>query len=168
MPRQSRKPVRSTRSFGRPSRSLSRNAAALAAWSRRKPRSRPSSRSMTAYRICDDKNGQPMTLFHGIRGSRRIPLDQWVEADVKIVHDGDRGRPYRSGFHVLKEKGTAKRVFVDTFKKLKGRAIVKVQVAMTWPKKHSKHGVTLARHMKISSNDWAKRSRGDHVAKNRR
>ena len=112
---------------------------------------------MNAYRICDEKDGLPLTLFHGIRGSRRIPLDQWVKAEVKVVHDGDKGRPYRSGFHVLKDKGLAKRVLLETFKKLEGRVIVPVQVDDTWPKKHSKHGVTLARRMRIRSIDWAKR-----------
>ena len=111
---------------------------------------------MESYRICDEKNGLPMTLFHGIRGSRKIPLDRWIEADVKTVNE-DKGTPYKSGFHVLRDKEAAKRVLLETFKQLRGRFIVRVEVRDTWPKKHSRHGVILARRMRIRSMDWAKR-----------
>jgi hypothetical protein len=111
------------------------------------------------YRICDEKSGLPHTLFHGIRGSRKIPLGRWVKARVATVHDGDRGRPYKSGFHVLKDRKTAKRVLLDTFKKLKGRVVVKVNVADVWPKRHSKHGVVLARWMRLSKDAWKKREK---------
>jgi len=109
------------------------------------------------YRICEVKDGLPFTLFHGIGGSKRIPMDRWVKARVRTVNDGDRGKPYKSGFHVLKNRGTAKRVLRDTFKKKRGRVVVRVNVADLWPKKHSRHGVMLARYMKLSRNDWNRR-----------
>lgn len=116
---------------------------------------------MTCYRICDEKDGQPMTLFHGIRGSRRIPLGKWVDADVKMVHDGDNGTPYVSGFHSLKDKKTARRVLRETFKKLENRVIVRIRVRNSWPKKHSKHGVILSRQMRIDKEDWWRREKTD-------
>lgn len=121
---------------------------------------------MMCYRICDEKDGKPMTLFHGVNGSRKIPLDEWIEASVKLVHDGsDKGwrmrRRYRSGFHSLKDKKAARRVLRETFKNLENRVIVRVRVKNTWSKEHSRHDVVLSRFLKITKEDWWRREKAD-------
>lgn len=148
-----RKTEKKIRQIVKKVRTVTKNVRAV----KKKARSTGKTSGRVHFRICDVKGGLPHTLFHGIGGSRRIPLDRWVRAKVATVHDGDRGRAYKSGFHVLKDRKTAKRVLRDTFKKLKGRVIVSVNVADVWPKKHSRHGVVLARWMKLSQNAWKKR-----------
>lgn len=114
---------------------------------------------MIAYRIFDNKDGRPHTLFHGVNGSRKLETGKWIEAKVKNVTDGSGLTVYQSGFHVLSTKEEAISVLRDTFKNLDQRVVAKVQVRDTWPKKHSRHGVTLARFMKISEGDWKARQR---------
>jgi len=53
------------------------------------------------YKIFDIRDRKPCTLFHGIDGSRTMPLDTWIEADIKQVKDGTSKTSYESGFHVL-------------------------------------------------------------------
>jgi len=118
-----------------------------------------SKKPFVAYRILDDKDNQPHTLFHGLNGSRKLPLDQWLEAKVGPVSDGSGVTTYLSGFHVLNSRKKAKSVLIDTFKKLDERVLVRVYVKDTWPKEHSKHGVTLARFMKIEKKDWQRRTK---------
>lgn len=108
------------------------------------------------YRIFDEKDGQPHTLFHGLNGSRKLPMDEWLEAKVGPVTDGSGVTTYQSGFHVLKDKELAMDVF-RTFFNPRNRVVVKVRVKETWTKQHSKHKVTLARFMRISKKDWDKR-----------
>jgi hypothetical protein len=113
-------------------------------------------KSKIAYRIFDEKNGEPHTLFHGVNGSRKLPTDKWLEAKVGPVTDGSGVTTYQSGFHVLTDKSKAEEVF-RTFFRLSNRAISKVRVYDTWIKEHSRHKVTLARFMKITKKDWQNR-----------
>ena len=116
----------------------------------------------TYYRILEDRNGKPATLFHGLNGSRTLPLDEWVEAVVKDVHDGSKqkAKKYRSGFHVIPTKKEADAFFDFSFRKKEDRYVVAVLVdedAGIWDKSHSPSNVWLAKRMKITSRSWDKR-----------
>ena len=56
---------------------------------------------MKAYKICEFENGVYKTLFHGINGSRSIPVNTWLASEQKIVKDGTSKTTYESGWHVL-------------------------------------------------------------------
>ena len=116
-------------------------------------------RTQVAYRIFDDKDGLPHTLFHGVNGSRRLPFDTWVEARVGPVTDGSCATAYQSGFHVLEDRGEARKFLARMFKNLGHRVVARVEVRDTWPKAHSRHEVTLARFLRISRKDWARRTK---------
>lgn len=111
------------------------------------------------YKIVEDHNGSPKTLFHGVSGVRTLPFDTWVDADIKWVNDGDSDRYYWSGFHLLETLEEA----IDYLRKFKRRAdkaIVKVTIdtkKKLWRKTHSPHNVWLAETMKISKRQWDKR-----------
>jgi hypothetical protein len=111
------------------------------------------------YRIFDDIDGQPATLFHGVRGSRKLLLDQWHEAAVKPVTDGSGVTVYQSGFHVLPRIEDVA-IFLRKFRHLENRVIAKVEIdvdAGIWPKTHSKSPIILAKKMRIRKSDWEKR-----------
>jgi hypothetical protein len=52
------------------------------------------------YRLFQIKNNKPLTLFHGVDGSRTLPLSTWVTASQKLVSDG--GQEYVGGFHCMR------------------------------------------------------------------
>lgn len=114
------------------------------------------------YRIFDDLNGTPATLFHGVNGSRKLPLDEWVDATVKPVTDGSGVTVYQSGFHVITDLKETKKFLLKRFKHIEKRVIARVEVdedAGTWPKSHSPHPVLLVKRMRIKKADWARRVR---------
>ena len=116
------------------------------------------------YRIFDDIDDLPRTLFHGVHRSRKLPLDEWIEAEVKYGQDGSgqKKKRYKTGFHMVDSEAAALK-FLDTMFKYKNQRVVcRVLVdetAGTWPKPHSRHGITLVKRMKITSTAWAKRAR---------
>ena len=114
---------------------------------------------MKAYRLCRDKDGEPYTLFHGVNGSRKLSLGEWIEAEQKMVHDGSAGTPYLSGFHVMPEIPDINRL-LRLFKNLDDLVIVEVKVdGETRPKAHSRHNIILAEKMLIPTEMWAQRVR---------
>lgn len=112
------------------------------------------------YKIVEDHNGSPKTLFHGVDGIRTLPFNQWVNADIKWVNDGNT-QSYWSGFHLLKTANEA----IDYLRKFKHRsnkAIVKVSIdpkKKLWRKAHSPNDVWLAESMKITKKQWEQRLR---------
>lgn len=53
-----------------------------------------------------DKDNKPCTLFHGIKGSRKVEFDKVYEAEIKEVRNPGKGEgpTFTSGFHVLPTK----------------------------------------------------------------
>jgi len=110
---------------------------------------------MKYYKIFDEKDGQPRTLFHGIEGSKTLPLDTWIDAVVKDVSDG--GTVYKSGFHVLPNRPETEE-YATRFKEKKAVAEVDVdEGAGTWPKAHSPSNIILVKRIRIRSAQWKKR-----------
>jgi len=111
------------------------------------------------YRVFDEKNNKPHTLFHGNNGSRCLPINEWVISDTKLVTDGSHGKSYMSGFHVLATSELVKSFFLRRFKILDNRVICAVDVdtdAGIWNKNEY---VKLAKCIRITSEYWEERTR---------
>lgn len=76
---------------------------------------------MIGYKIVEIINGVPYSLFHGNYGSREIPVNEPVTADIKLVDDG--GKKYMSGWHFFCDKEIAKR-YIKKYKKLDDRYLI--------------------------------------------
>lgn len=111
------------------------------------------------WRLLRDKDGVPTTLFHGVGGSRILPLDEWIDAEVKTVHDGSRktATPYTSGFHIMASFEDLKR-FTGRFRKIENLFMVQVDIdGEIWDKEHSPANVFLAERMRIRKKQWERR-----------
>lgn len=105
---------------------------------------------MIAYRICERKGDKLLTLFHGINGSRVMPIDAWMTANKKLVQDGNRktSKKYLSGFHCLVDIDEC-RDFINKFRVQRDFVLVECEIDDTWEKTHSRHNVLLAGKMKL-------------------
>jgi len=115
------------------------------------------------YKIFDERNGKPTTLYHGVRGSKTLPLDQYVIAERKIVKDAKGNNYYESGFHLLNSVSACAR-YLNLFKNLASKRVCKVYVpeySSIWLKntKRKRKGaqVSLAGIMCIDKHDWDRR-----------
>ncbi len=112
------------------------------------------------FRVFEVKEDLPHTIFHGVRRSKKLSLDEWIESETKNVRDGSKGKVYKSGFHVIEDVCETIDFFVSRFKIFKNRVIAAVDIdidAGIWPKKHSKGNVFLAKMMLIQEKEWNKR-----------
>ena len=104
------------------------------------------------YKIVDnDRHGNFKMLFHGIRGSRIMPVDEWIKSEQKLVRDGSVGTQYTSGWHIMMNLDEAieyKARF--TSNSPHERVLVKVDVSgKIWAKEHSPSNVHLCEWIKI-------------------
>lgn len=115
---------------------------------------------MEAYKIFDlEKRGNlwyPKTLFHGVRGSRLLPLDEWIEAEIKWGTDGSRQTPYQTGFHAYYTLDDVKK-WVQGATNLDNRAAVKVVVEGCREKPKAIRPTILADRLIILRKHWRKR-----------
>jgi len=104
------------------------------------------------YKIVDkDRHGNFKMLFHGIRGSRIIPVGEWIKSEQKMVSDGSSGTKYKSGWHVMMDLDDIKE-YLSRFTSTTGneRVIVKVNIrGKVWPKEHSPSNVHLCEEVMI-------------------
>ena len=99
------------------------------------------------YKIVEYKNGQIKPLFHG----RKKPLvyNKWLQADIKQVRDGNKGKWYISGWHIFKSYEIAEKFFYSRFRIHKNRTIVKCHARNLRPKAHSKADIYLAEKIRF-------------------
>ena len=115
---------------------------------------------ITAYRIVECKDSHPYTLFHAIpntskKRSRKIPIEEWLRAENKMVKDGTSKSEYLSGFNVLLNLKHMKE-YTKRFTAPRTLKIIKIFVRPPLrPKEHSKSDVWLADWMFIPKN-WKK------------
>ena len=106
------------------------------------------------YKIIDigDK-GELKTLFHGLNGSRVLPMGEWLESETKLVKDGTSKTEYLSGWHITK---TFKEAidYLEAFKNLDRKAIVECYADEIRPKKHSRSNIFLSKWLKINKVVW--------------
>lgn len=76
-------------------------------------------------------------------------MNTWLEADVRVVHDGTKGTPYLSGWHIIPTNDEALE-YISKFKKRRENLkIIKVWAKDIWSKKHSPSSIYLARWIYI-------------------
>jgi len=76
------------------------------------------------FRIFEVKDGNIKSLFHGTDGSRTLPLDTWIQANIKEVRDGRGNFTYQSGFHVLLSEEEAINFFEKMFRIKENRQVL--------------------------------------------
>jgi len=104
------------------------------------------------YKIVDkDRHGNFKMLFHGIKGSRIIPIGEWIRSEQKMVRDGSTGTQYTSGWHIMMNLYEAIEYMARfTSNSSLERVIVKVDVkGKIWAKEHSPSNVHLCEWIKI-------------------
>lgn len=108
-----------------------------------------------AYRVFRiGKHDGPATLFHGWWGSKTLPLDMELEAQVRPVTNpgkAESGRLFFSGWHVVPERKDIAG-YLKRFKRPEELVVCKVYVSGVRDKPGSK--VLLADKMVIYSKDW--------------
>lgn len=88
------------------------------------------------------------TLFHGVNRSRILPLDRWLEADIKMVSDGSNGTQYLSGWHIASRPTCFE--YLLKFTANRKLAIVMCEVrGKIWSKKHSPSKIFLCKWINI-------------------
>jgi hypothetical protein len=119
-----------------------------------------------AWKIMEERDGMPCTLFHGVNGSRTIPLNTWVDADMKEVSDGSSATTYMSGWHLLPTREDCVE-YLRKFKNLRDKVIVHVGFSgKVWPKSHSRSEVFLAERLFISRGSWGSRIHAGEIYEN--
>lgn len=108
------------------------------------------------YKIFDVKDDSPHTLFHGVKGSRRLSIGRWLTAERKMVRDGSGQNRYISGFHAYETMEDVK-AWVKGARNLAGRVVSKVQVRGCRNKPRAVRRTILAYRMRIDQGDWDNR-----------
>jgi hypothetical protein len=109
------------------------------------------------WRVFEESEGKPLTLFHGVGGSRELPIGSWVEAEERPVIDGSGGTEYRSGFHVFGGPEQAEQL-LTRFTKPRPLVVAAVQVKGSLrAKHHSPQDVYLAQKMLVTEDNWNNR-----------
>ena len=108
-------------------------------------------KEIVAYKIVEKHCNDFKTLFHGINGSKKIPFNEWIEADEKMVKDGTSNTSYLSGWHVLLNEHDANEYIKSFSRRLDKLEIIKVMVKEIREKTHSRSPVFLAKHLMIKS-----------------
>lgn len=102
------------------------------------------------YKIVDIENDQIKTLFHGLGGSRVLPINKWLTATKKMVSDGKGTTKYLSGFHIMESLDDSIN-YLKKFKNIENKAVLLVSAKNIWKKEHSTSNVWLCEKMKIHS-----------------
>lgn len=99
--------------------------------------------------------GEPCFLFHGLGGSKTVPLDMWITAENKTGRDGTSNTYYETAFHVLPDED-AVRHWAKSLTHAKVIARVEIRGRQRI-KGHSKHRVILADKIYLSQEAWDQR-----------
>jgi len=100
---------------------------------------------VTAYKIVEVVNDEIRTLYHGLHGTRTMPIGTWLRADMKAVKDGTSKTEYTSGWHVFEYKADAQKYLEKFSTRTDLLKIVECEVTgEKWEKVHSPSPVFLA------------------------
>ena len=109
---------------------------------------------MKAYKVFADNSGRPEFLFHGLRGSKIVMLDEWLLAEVKWAKEGSNPY-YFTAFHVYMSIDVIKR-WVHLVRKFKDRFVTEVMIDLTRDKPTAGKAV-LAEKMMLTQSNWDRR-----------
>lgn len=110
---------------------------------------------MKAYKVFVDNAGRPEFLYHGLRGSKIITLDKWLEAEVKWAREGSNPY-YYTAFHVYMSLDIIRR-WVHSVRKFENRFVAEVMIGRTRPKP-TKGQAILAERMRLTPTAWNNRT----------
>lgn len=115
---------------------------------------------LTTYRLMEkDDKGNFKTLFHGINGSKIIPLGKTLFADHKQVRDGSGKKWYDSGFHSIETLPLLYK-YLKFFKRRREKLVIGVvEVQGLFGKPNSREGVILSSSQKLIMThciDWSR------------
>jgi hypothetical protein len=101
------------------------------------------------YKIVDlAKDGKTLkTLFHGVDGSKTLPMRIWIKSEKKWAGEG--GSKYWTGFHVIKDIDKCREYLKRFTDKSKRRVIVSCLAKNLRPKESSRGDVFLAEEIMI-------------------
>lgn len=101
-----------------------------------------------AFRL---KDGKLEFLFHGLNGSKQVPVNQWIKAKQRLVHNpGAKDQPrFRSAFHFMPDK--AKMEKFDLLTKGKYLILPVAVRGIVRPKPRSNVGSWLATELFVST-----------------
>lgn len=111
---------------------------------------------MIAYKVLEEKDGKPHFIFHGVNGSRQLPINEWLKAENKKATDGSNLKEYVSGFHCFENEESIAR-WLRFVHEYKSRYVCEVEIKKTRLKSHSRDVVVLADYIKISAHNWQNR-----------
>jgi hypothetical protein len=108
-----------------------------------------------AWRILEEKDGKPHTLMHKLNGTHELPIDEWVEADIKPVRNpGSGGQKYISGFHCMLTREDVER-YMQRFTKPRTLVICQIEIGeVNIRRKPGAKGVMLAPALRIPKGAW--------------
>jgi len=95
----------------------------------------------------------PKTLFHGVKGSRKLPLDEVIHAAQKRVRDGSGQKYYLSGFYAYPTIADAVH-WIRGAKHLDKRAVVQVFIDDIAWKPNAVRTTYLAQQLLIPMRCW--------------
>ncbi len=105
-------------------------------------------------KVFEDRGGRPEFLFHGVGGSRRVPLDTWLDAEVKWAKEGSNPH-YWTAFHAYPSIETVV-LWRHRTRRQTGRVVVEIDVTDV-TKKPTRGEAYLARRMRLTAAQWAAR-----------
>jgi len=101
---------------------------------------------MKKWRMFELKNNDLYTLFHAVlingKKTRKLPIGEWIDAEIKEVYDGNKGKKYISGFHVFNELEYGKN-FKNKFRNPRTLVLVEIEVNGNMKKKPTNSNVLL-------------------------
>ena len=110
----------------------------------------PLDQVLYCFKIVEYEKGQIRTLFHGLNGSRKMPVGKWLTAIKKQVKDGTSKTTYLSGWHVLLHYKECENYLLKFTKRLDKLKIVECEARGLRPKTHSPDNVWLADQIKFN------------------
>lgn len=111
---------------------------------------------MIAYKVFNIKQGHPYFLYHGLNGSRRVTIGNWIKAERKLVKDGSASIKYWSGFHLFASIRDVQN-WLKLVTHIDSRCVVQVDIKDIKPKTCNRNGVILAQQIRIRNTEWTKR-----------
>ena len=106
---------------------------------------------LEVYKIVIKDNDGYKTLFNTINGSRKLQINSWIKANIKLSIDGSGGKPYLTGIHCFKDNKKAIK-YLNKFRTKKNRIIIKCK-AKGLRKKPTNSDVFLADEILIKNNE---------------
>lgn len=106
------------------------------------------------YKVFEDRDGVPEFLFHGVGGSKRVPIGDWLDAEVKWAREGSNPH-YWTAFHTYPSIESVAQWRHRT-RRQAGRVVVEVEVRGV-TKKPTRGEAYLAQRMRLTKSQWGAR-----------